>query len=114
MSEEATTAAVCGACGGKGVVLTVWDRPGGPPGNGWAECQLCKPQGEAPAHSTSLIAPDLALTHLRAVIQGCVEDLDRMKAAHPPSKRGCRYSQALESLEMRLTVALGEIEETIG
>ena len=37
---------MCPTCGDTGKVLTLWDRPGGPPGNGYVGCPDC-PNGAA-------------------------------------------------------------------
>lgn len=32
----------CKTCNNTGRVLQFWDRPGGPPGNGWSGCPDCE------------------------------------------------------------------------
>jgi hypothetical protein len=52
-----------------------------------------------------------AIEWLNGVLSGMREDLDRMLANHPPSRRGSRYQNALESLESRLNAAIEEVQE---
>jgi hypothetical protein len=56
----------------------------------------------------------MALELLQGLARGAMCDLDRMKQAHAPSKRGSRYTAALESLEGRLTAADSEATEALG
>jgi hypothetical protein len=39
MTEQRT---ICGTCRDEGRILAMWDRPGGPPGNGYVGCPDCE------------------------------------------------------------------------
>lgn len=42
---------ICLTCNGSGLILSFYDRPGGPPGNGYVKCPTCLGTGKA--HDTS-------------------------------------------------------------
>lgn len=55
----------------------------------------------------------MALELLTGALAGAMADLDTMKAAHPASKRGSRYTRALQSLEQRLAGGEAEAREAL-
>lgn len=56
---------------------------------------------------------EIALQYFRGVATGAMQDLDAMKRAHPPSKRGSRFTHALESLESRLATIEHEAADAL-
>ena len=56
---------------------------------------------------------EMVLQLLVGTLAGAMEDLDEMKRAHPPSKRGSKYTRALESLEFRLSNGEADAREAL-
>ena len=56
---------------------------------------------------------EMAVEAFASIASGAMQDLDLMKQNHPPSRRGSRYTHALESLERRLVGLEQEAREAI-
>jgi hypothetical protein len=56
---------------------------------------------------------EMTIEHMAAIVRGCMDDLDKMKHFHAPSKRGANYTRHLESLESRLVCVEQGLSEAL-
>ena len=55
----------------------------------------------------------LALQDIGAIFAGALQDLEKMKGWHSPSKRGRNYQHAMDSLEARLRTGEAAYQEVL-